>query len=410
MKEKIKILNDPVHGFIQMPSGIGFEIVNHPWFQRLRNIKQLGISHYVYPGATHTRFQHSLGAYFLTKQALNVLTEKGIEITNEEREATLLAIILHDIGHSPFSHTLENVLFKKINHEELTRAFICFYNKLFNNKLDLTLKIFDNKYKKLFLHQLISSQLDMDRLDYLKRDSFYTGVLEGVISTERIIKMLNVSNNSLVVEEKGIYSIEKFLISRRLMYWQVYLHKTVLASELMLIAIFKRAYELFKENKINLPENLKILWVKNWTKKDLYSNETLLQTFAQIDDSDIIVWLKQWANHNDFVLSTLCQKLINRQLFKIKMLKNPIDQNIVDKCLKKIKKMYSLSDKEAKYFIFHDFAENRAYSINDYRINILFKNGKIMDIAEASDILNIDILSKKVIKYYFCTIPECFNI
>ncbi|MGQ9848208.1 MAG: HD domain-containing protein, partial [Bacteroidales bacterium] len=232
MAQKIKIINDPVHGFIQMPTGIGFDIVNHRWFQRLRNIKQLGLAYYVYPGATHTRFQHSLGAFYLTHEAIKILRTKGIDITDSEAEGVLLAILMHDIGHSPYSHTLEKVLIKGISHEQITLAFMNHLNYYTDGGLDKAIDIIKNIYAKKFLHQLVSSQLDMDRLDYLKRDSFFTGVLEGVIGTERIIKMLTVSNDSLAIEEKGIYSIEKFLIARRLMYWQVYLHKTVLAAEL----------------------------------------------------------------------------------------------------------------------------------------------------------------------------------
>jgi len=410
MFEKIKIVNDPVHGFIQMPSGIGLQIVSHQWFQRLRHIKQLGMAHYVYPGAMHTRFQHSLGAYFLTQQALKVINSKGFNITTEESEATLLAILLHDIGHGPFSHTLEKIIFRNIHHEILTRAFIEYFNCIYNGHLNLCIQILENTYQKKFLHQLISGQLDMDRLDYLKRDSFYTGVSEGVIGTERIIKMLTVTNNEdLAVEEKGIYSIEKFLIARRLMYWQVYLHKTVLAAELMLISIFKRVEYLFKLNKIILPTPLNILWEKNWTKDDVFSNEQLLSTFAQLDDSDIMVWIKNWSNHNDKVLSILSSRFITRQLFKVQMLKQAIDKNIIENYRKNLMKYLSISYNETKYFVFSGLAENQAYSINDNRINILFKDGKLIDIADASDILNIKILSKNVIKYFFCYVPECMN-
>ncbi len=408
MYEKIKIVNDPVHGFIQMPSGIGFEIVNHPWFQRLRHITQLGIAHYVYPGAMHTRFQHSLGAYFLTQQALKVINSKGFNITTEESEATLLAILLHDIGHGPFSHTLEKIIFRNINHEILTRAFIEYFNQKYNGYLNLCIQILDNTYHKKFLHQLVSGQLDMDRLDYLKRDSFYTGVSEGVIGTERIIKMLTVTNNGdLAVEEKGIYSIEKFLIARRLMYWQVYLHKTVLAAELMLVSIFKRVRDLFLSNKITLPEQLHYIWKKEWAKEDIYSNYELINTFAQLDDSDIMVWIKQWSKYNDKVLSILCERFLSRKLFKVQMLKQKINNNKIASYRKNLMKQFSISYNETKYFIFSGLAENQAYSINNNRINILFKDGKLIDIANASDILNIKVLSKNVIKYFFCYVPEC---
>lgn len=407
MQQKIKIVNDPVHGFIQMPSGIGFEIVNHPYFQRLRNIKQLGLTYYVYPGATHSRFQHSLGAYYLTQQAIEVLLSKGVDIANNEVDATLLAILLHDIGHGPYSHTLEKILFRNIHHEIITLAFMNYFNTLYHGQLNLCIKIFLDEYQKTFLHELISSQLDMDRLDYLKRDSFFTGVSEGVIGTERIIKMLTVFNYRLAVEEKGIYSIEKFLIARRLMYWQVYLHKTVLAAELMLVSIFKRVYDLFVQNEIIIPESLKLLWDKEWTADDLMSTPELLQTYASFDDSDIMVWIKQWAKHKDKVLSMLSERFLSRKLFKIQMQRNPAEASLILKYKNKLQKLYSFSEAESSYFVMSDSAENHAYSIVDNRINILMKNGQVLDIAEASDILNIEVLAKNVVKYYISCPYEC---
>lgn len=404
---KIKIVNDPVHGFIQMPTGIGNEIVNHPWFQRLRNIKQLGLTHYVFPGAVHTRFQHSLGAYFLTEQAIEVLRSKEIDITDNESEAVLLAILLHDIGHGPFSHTLERILIENINHEQITYAFITHLNCLYNGALDKTIDIIKNRYHKHFLHQLISSQLDMDRLDYLKRDSFFTGVSEGVIGTERIIKMLTVANDSLAVEEKGIYSIEKFLIARRLMYWQVYLHKTVLASELMLQSIFKRVKFLYEQNKIQLPYLLQTIWEKKITYNDLISDIRHLNTFSSLDDAEVWVWIKNWSESNDKVLALLSKKLIERKLFKVEIQRQPHDQEKIIEYRKKVQSLFNISEDESKYLVFSDFAENHAYSNNDNKINIVFKDGRILDISEASDILNIDVLSKNVVKYFLCFVPEC---
>lgn len=404
---KIKIVNDPVHGFIQMPVGIGSEIVNHPWFQRLRNIKQLGLAHYVYPGAMHTRFQHSLGAYFLTHQAIEVLQSKGIDISDHESEAVLLAILLHDIGHGPYSHTLEKVLLKDINHEQITYAYMAHLNRLYKGGLDKAIEIIKNQYIKRFLHQLISSQLDMDRLDYLKRDSFFTGVSEGVIGTERIIKMLTVTNDSLAVEEKGIYSIEKFLIARRLMYWQVYLHKTVLASELMLLSIFKRVQFLFKQKKINLPPHLQALWETKITYNDLIIDSKHLETFSLLDDAEVWVWIKNWSESEDKVLSLLSKRFIERKLFKVEIQRQPHDAEKINNYRKKVQAFFQLSEEESEYLVFSDFAENHAYSIKDNEINILYKNGKTLDISEASDILNIDVLSKNVVKYFLCFVPEC---
>jgi hypothetical protein len=407
MIQKIKVVNDPVLGFIQMPSGIGLQIVEHPWFQRLRNIKQLGIAYYVYPGAMHTRFQHSLGAYSLTQQAMEVLTSKNFEITPKESEAVGLAILLHDIGHGPFSHTLEKIIIQNISHEQITLAYMHHFNLLFEEELSYTIEIVNNLYYKHFLHQLVSSQLDMDRLDYLKRDSFYTGVTEGVIGTERIIKMLTISNDSLAIEEKGIYSIEKFLIARRLMYWQVYLHKTVLAAEQMLLAIFRRLLYLHKNKQIILPDILKVFWENSITSKDLMENKEIIQLFSQLDDAEVWVWIKQWINHSDFVLSFLSNHFVNRQLFKIEMQRTPIAKEKIENYLHRVMKKFNISALDASFLVFADSAENHAYSIADDKINILYKNGNLLDISEASDILNTEVLSKNVVKYFICYLSEC---
>jgi len=409
MAKKIKIINDPVHGFIQMPTGIGLDIVNHRWFQRLRNIKQLGLAHYVYPGAMHTRFQHSLGAFFLTQEAIEVLRSKGIEISDSEAEAVKLSILLHDIGHGPFSHTLEKVLLRDIHHEQITYAFMNHLNREYQGGLDKAIDIIKNLYVKKFLHQLISSQLDMDRLDYLKRDSFFTGVSEGVIGTERIIKMLTVSNDSLAVEEKGIYSIEKFLIARRLMYWQVYLHKTVLAAELMLLSIFKRVHYLFLQNNITLPPVLYELWYNKIDYQELNVNVDWLNLFSQLDDAEIWVWIKSWSVSEDKVLSLLSSRFIERKLFKVEIQRQPHDNEKINLYRKRIQDMFNFSEEESEYLVFSDSAQNHAYSIADNKINILFKNGKLLDISEASDILNIEVLSKNVVKYFMCFLPECIS-
>jgi len=407
MDHKIKIVNDPVHGFIEMPTGKGSYIVNHRWFQRLRNIKQLGMAHYVYPGAMHTRFQHSLGAYFLTQQAIEVLKSKDIDITDSESESVLLAILLHDNGHGPYSHTLEGSIIQGIKHEQLTYAFMTHLNKELEGGLDKAIDIIKNLYSKRFLHQLISSQLDMDRLDYLKRDSFFTGVSEGVIGTERIIKMLTVSNDSLAVEEKGIYSIEKFLIARRLMYWQVYLHKTVLAAELMLLSILRRAHFLFHQNKLTLPKLLHTFWANKLQYENLIMEPQWLELFAQIDDAEVSIWIKEWTQSNDKILSFLSKRFIERKLFKVEIQRQPHDEEKITQYRKKAQNFLNISDDEATYLVFSDSAENHAYSIHDNKINILYKNGKLLDIADASDILNIDVLSKNVVKYFLCFIPEC---
>ncbi len=409
MEKKIKIVNDPVLGFIQLPLGLGLQIVEHPWFQRLRNIKQLGVAYFIYPGAVHTRFQHSLGAYYLAQQAIDVLITKKNEITPIESEAVSLAVLLHDIGHGPFSHTLEKIILPHISHEQITLAYMHHFNNLFDGELRLAIDIMNNRYSKHFLHQLISSQLDMDRLDYLKRDSFFTGVSEGVIGTERIIKMLTIAKDSLAVEEKGIYSIEKFLIARRLMYWQVYLHKTVLAAEQMLISIFKRVHFLYKNKQLILPDTLNRFWNNPISAKELNENIELIQLFSQLDDSEIWVWIKQWAQHTDFILSFLSQNFIQRKLFKIEMQRTPIPTSKLEDYRNKTMKKFHLSAFDASFLVFSDSAENHAYSITDDKINILYKDGRILDISEASDILNTEVISKNVIKYFICFMQEAIR-
>lgn len=400
---KRKIINDPIYGFVTIPSDLIYDLINHTYFQRLRRIKQLGLTNLVYPGALHTRFHHAIGAMHLMQEAVLTLKQKEVVITEDEEQAVLIAILLHDIGHGPFSHALEHSIVKSIHHETLSSLFMDKLNKEFKGKLTLAIKIFNNNYKKQFLHQLVSSQLDMDRLDYLKRDSFFTGVSEGVISSDRIIKMLNVVNNELVVENKAIYSIEKFLIARRLMYWQVYLHKTVLSAETLLVNILKRAKEISAQG-INLfaTPTLSLFLTNNFTENDFKKDESLLDKFAKLDDNDIVASLKVWADNNDKILSKLCTNLLNRKLYKIEIQNNVISVAYKNKLLDKICEQYKISRKDAAYFVFTDSVNNSAYNANNFNINILMSNGQLIDVAEASDQLNIQSLSKTVTKHFIC--------
>lgn len=408
IQNKRKIVNDPIYGFIQIPSDLIFDIIQHPFIQRLRRIKQLGLTYYVYPGATHTRFQHVLGASHLMKEAINVLRSKHCDISDLENEGVLIAILLHDLGHGPFSHTLENHFFKNIHHEDISLKFMEYLNIEFDGKLSTGISIFKNNYDKKFLHQLVSSQLDMDRLDYLRRDSYYTGVTEGIVGSDRIIKMLNVHNNELVIEEKGIYSIEKFLIARRLMYWQVYLHKTVIASEQMLIKVVERAKYLFNNGeKIYLAPALQYFFennIESLENPDNNSiNNTALLAFAKLDDNDLVVSIKEWQSHKDNVLSVLSKGLINRQLFKVTIQNRPFEDDTVEKLKKEIVQKYHVSDDEIDYFLISESVKNNAYSKNQgERINILGKNMTVEDIAMASDVSNISTLSKIVEKFFLC--------
>ena len=400
---KRKIFNDPVYGFITIPHELIFDIVQHPYFQRLRRITQLGLTNLVYPGANHTRFEHALGATHLMSSAIETLRNKGNEITSNEALGVLTAILLHDVGHGPYSHTLESTLVEGIHHETISKLIIERLNKEYGGKLDTAISIFKGDYHKNFLHQLVSSQLDIDRLDYLKRDSFFTGVSEGVIGSDRIIKMLDVVNDELAVEAKGIYSIEKFIVARRLMYWQVYLHKTVLAAEFHLTKILQRAKQLAREGKkVPAPKTLKIFLNNTFREKEFANNKEVFNAFLSLDDYDILSCIKNWCNHPDKVLSTISQNLINRKLNKIVLQKEPIDQNQLEDLKKAGKKMYNLSDNEISYLVYAGEISNNAYNQEEDRINILFKNGKVADIAEAADLLNISVLSKSVTKYYLC--------
>ncbi len=400
---KLKIINDPVFGFIKIPYDIVFDLIEHPLFQRLRRIRQLGLTHFVYPGANHTRFQHAIGAMHLMGQAIEVIRSKGHEITDDEARSVTIAILLHDIGHGPFSHSLEHSLIKATSHEAISLMYMEQFNKTFEGELEQAIEIFMNRYHKKFLHQLVSSQLDMDRLDYLKRDSFFTGVTEGVIGSDRIIKMLNVKDDQLVVEEKGIYSIEKFLIARRLMYWQVYLHRTVVSAEQLLVMMLKRAQQLTSEGiDLFATPALQFFLEPAEGKFDPVNQDVFLDRFAALDDNDILTSAKVWCNNPDLVLSILTDGLVNRNLFSVELDNYSFEQERVETLRKKVASHLGISENEAEYLVVSDSVSNYAYSDMDDRITIIDKNGFTRDIAEASDILNISVLSKTVRKHFLC--------
>lgn len=399
---KKKIINDPVYGFITIPSPLLFDIISHPWFQRLRHIKQLGLTDYVYPAAQHTRFQHALGAMYLMTRVLDLLRKKGIEISDEEYEASVICVLLHDIGHGPLSHTLEDSLLTGINHESLSYLFMQQLNKEFNGALSLSLKIFQNTYKRKFFHQLVSSQLDIDRLDYLKRDCFFSGVSEGTIGVDRIISLLTVYKDQLVVEEKGILSIENFLNARRLMYWQVYLHKTTVSAERMVVNLIKRAQHLVKSGEsLTCTESLLLFLKNSYTIENFKENQKILNAFGQLDDHDLWGAVKLWQNHNDFILSTLSTLLLQRNLFQIRMSTEPIKKDEVDQIRTNVAKSFNLLRSESSYFFSYGFVTNEAYT-EGQKINILMKSGELLDIAQASDLPNIKAISKIVKKNYLC--------
>jgi HD superfamily phosphohydrolase len=400
---KKKIINDPVYGFISIPTELIFDLIEHPYFQRLRYIKQLGMTHLVYPGALHTRFHHALGAMHLMGMAIETLRNKNHEITVDEEEAVIIAILLHDIGHGPFSHALEEIIVEGISHEEISAMLMSKLNLQFNGRLTMAINIFNGTYPRQFLHQLVSSQLDMDRMDYLNRDSFFTGVAEGVISSDRIIKMLNVENDHIVVEEKGIYSVEKFLIARRLMYWQVYLHKTVIAAEQLLAKILKRSRELaLKGESVFTTPALNHFLKKPINNKAFLTEDHHLEIFAGLDDTDIMAAVKVWATHNDFVLAKLCRDLVERNLYKVDITNDaPSDQYIAQLTEQAVKK-YGITAYEASYFVFKETIRNDAYKPGDGNIRILMKNGIVKDIAAASDNSNLEALAKTVKKYILC--------
>ena len=398
---KRKIINDPIYGFITIPYDIIFDLIEHPYFQRLRRIKQLGLTHYVYPGALHTRFHHALGAMHLMQQAIKTLRGKSIEITGEEAKAVTIAILLHDIGHGPFSHALEQKIVK-VHHEEISLLFMEELNEEFDGKLDLAIKIFKGDYYKKFLHQLVSSQLDMDRMDYLNRDSYFTGVSEGVIGYDRIIKMLNVRNDEIVIEYKGIYSIEKFLIARRIMYWQVYLHKTALSAEQMLIKVFERVKTLASQ-KVDLPisDALRFFVYNNINSKQFRTNrKELLRQFALLDDVDIISALKKFTQNNDFILKKMSTGILNRQLFRVEIKNNAFNCDYIESIRHKVKKQLHLTNEQVlSDLIIIGTESNRAYSTKKDEIKMLMRDNSIKLLLDASDhIIDSDIL----IKHYIC--------
>ncbi|MBQ9587948.1 MAG: HD domain-containing protein [Bacteroidales bacterium] len=400
MTNKRKIINDPVYGFLTIDDDIIYDIISHPYFQRQRNIRQLGFTYLVYPGAVHSRFSHMLGALNLMQRAIGVLRSKGVPISHEESLGVQLAILLHDIGHGPFSHTSERVLCN-VHHETLTLLFMHRLNQQFDGRLSLAISIFDDSYPRHFLHQLVSSQLDMDRLDYLARDSFFTGVSEGIVGTERIINMLNVKDDMLVVDEKGIYSIEKFIISRRLMYWQVYLHKTVIAADNVFYSILHRARQLSSMGtQMTGNPDLLFFLSSSVTEADFYKDPSLLDRFASIDDNDVLSSIKLWTRLNDQVLSLLATQLIYRQLPAIRVAQQPFNADLVNVLRTKTMSLYDIADHDADFFVGTGQLVNHAYSFDDKEIKVLFKDGRCLGISEASDQLDRPFLEKTVTKYY----------
>ena len=400
---KKKIINDPVYGFISIPSALIYDLISHPYFQRLRYIKQLGMTHLVYPGALHTRFHHAIGAMHLMSLALEVLKSKGHQISAEEEEAATIAILLHDIGHGPFSHALEHTLVNGITHEDISMLMMDKLNEEFEGRLTPAITIFKGKYHRSFFCQLISSQLDLDRMDYLNRDSFFTGVSEGVISFDRIIKMFNILDDRLVIEEKGIYSIEKFLIARRLMYWQVYLHKTVIAAEQLLVKILERAKELASNGETLFATPALQHFLKNdITERNFFEDDNHLLQFSKLDDQDIYASIKVWENHGDFILSRLCKMLNARKLYKVEISNTEPSVERVERLAEQTALALNIDDDDVSYFVFTDTIRNRAYNKDNGSINILMKNNELVDIVKASDLSNLESLDKTVKKHILC--------
>ena len=398
---KLKIFNDPIYGFISIPNALIYDLIQHPYFQRLRRISQMGLSYLVYPGANHTRFHHALGCLHIMQKAVDVLRFKGVVISSEEENALYIAILLHDIGHGPFSHAMEKSIVENIHHEAISLLFMNQLNIEFKGELSLAIQVFKGEYHRQFMLQLVSSQLDMDRMDYLKRDSFYSGVAEGNINSERLIQMMNVVDDVLVIEEKGIYSVEKFLMSRRLMYWQVYLHKTSLVAELILMNVLKRAKKLIQEGRMLPCSEPLMYFMQNKITVDNFDSKNL-DLFSQLDDFDVISALKSWKNQDDFILSSLSKMIINRDLLKIKISNEKITSNELDELKQRFATQNTISLQDANYFIFKGKIKNQAYSKEAESIRILKKDRTIEDVVEASDQLNLKSLSKFVTKYYTC--------
>ncbi len=409
-KNKRKILNDPVYGFISIPDDMIFDIIEHPYFQRLRRIQQLGLTHYVYPGALHTRFHHALGAMHLMDNALEMIRSKGTDVTEHEYLSAIIAILLHDIGHGPFSHALEHSIVSNIGHEEISLAVMHTLNKHFGEQLENAIHIFKGSYPRAFFHQLVSGQLDVDRLDYLTRDSFFTGVSEGIIGTERIIKMMNVCNNQLVIEEKGIYSIEKFLISRQLMYWQVYLHKTVISAEVLLIKVLKRAHALCcSGTQLPCSPALEPFIRKVVTREDFLNNPDYLDMFCQLDDFDIISSIKLWMNSKDKILSDLSKRVINRKLFRTILLDKKCTRDQMKQILKATAKQMRICENDAISYIESGKIKAQAYDSAHNPISIFYRDGSLKDVSEASTTINFGLISGQKTKYYLSFPKEMEN-
>ena len=413
LTNKRKIINDPVYGFISIPGDFVFDLIEHPWFQRLRNIKQLGLTSFVYPGATHSRFQHALGAMHLMSTAIETLRSKNVVISAREEEATLIAILLHDAGHGPFSHALETSIISNITHEDISLLLMRKLNEEYDGKLDLAIEIFTDAYHRKFLHELISGQVDMDRLDYLRRDSFFTGVIEGSVGSDRIIRMLNVVDDRMVIDEKGIYSLENFLIARRLMYWQVYMHKTVLSSESLLVKILKRAKELAREGSdVYTTPALRFFLYNDISYPDLaedrkFTPGLIASNFARLDDSDILVCSKYWADHADKVLSDLSGRLLKRDLFAIELQNEPFSPERVNDLAVRAGKILDLKPGLEDYYVFTESISNLAYTPDAPVVKILLKSGKTSDISNVSDMFDHQFLSERITKYFLCYPKEC---